>query len=126
MLNKTLLTAILISASITTANAAIIDDSATANAGASVTNSNADATTYDSNDAKLSHRNKNLANYQDPYLTNSTSLSKQSIWRGCVQAPKPNVFYDANGPIYNVHEAQRIEREEMEPSSGYYIERIER
>ncbi len=50
-----------------------------------------DATGYSSNDGQINYSDKNLANYQDPYLTNPRGY-KSNQFGEAAPAPKANVF----------------------------------
>ena len=121
---KRFLPALAVIASISPANAmAVVYDSS---ASMDMDNSNANATTYVTNSTEIHYRNKNLANYQDPYLTNPQAY-KSNQYGEAAPSPKQNVFYNGYAPVYNAQEAAVIENELDEPASGpntdLYIER---
>jgi len=61
---------------------------------------NTDATSYSATGVKADYSNKNLANYQDPYLTNPRAY-KSNQYGEAAPAPQPNVFYSVEEPAYN-------------------------
>lgn len=78
--------------------------------------SDIDATGYSPSDGEIRYDDKNLANYQDPYLINPRGY-KNNQYGQAAPAPKQNVFIDE---YYGNNARIRY----LEPSNGVVTERI--
>ena len=81
-----------------------------------VITSGSDVTEVAPSGGQIDYQDKNLANYQDPYLTNPRGY-KSNQYGEAAPAPKPNVFY--TGPIYEAPYANTL----VEVRTDEYIER---
>lgn len=94
-------------------NAGAVDNAV----GAQVNNT---ATNYTSTDGHVNYKDKSLANYQDPYLTNPRGY-KSNQFGEAAPAPKPNLFYTETAPSYRESAAEFRRDSSVRSDTDTYI-----